>query len=157
MYSANDFFMRLVQCVFRQLILCFIFASGMAQPSIFSPKGIGGGGALFFPKINPSNDNEFYVSCDMSQLFHTSDYGKNYSQVHFSKLQVANTSTYEYTKDNNIAYCTFTIQQFLTVLKESTVNHALIYSISARLRPKLMTAYNSHLEIKAGRSVSLIP
>ena len=107
MYSANDFFMRLVQCIFRQLILCFIFASGMAQPSIFSPKGIGGGGALFFPKINPSNDNEFYVSCDMSQLFHSSDYGKTYSQVHFSKLQVANTSTYEYTKDNNIAYCTF--------------------------------------------------
>ena len=45
--------------------------------------------------------------------------------------------------------CIFTIQQFLTVLKESTVNHALIYSISARLRPKLMTA--------SGAIVALIP
>ncbi|MEI6753605.1 MAG: efflux RND transporter permease subunit [Paludibacter sp.] len=45
--------------------------------------------------------------------------------------------------------CIFTIQQFLTVLKDSTVNHALIYSISARLRPKLMTA--------SGAIVALIP
>jgi CzcA family heavy metal efflux pump len=36
--------------------------------------------------------------------------------------------------------CVFTIQQFLTALKSSTVDHALSYSISARLRPKLMTA-----------------
>lgn len=45
--------------------------------------------------------------------------------------------------------CIFTIQQFLTALKNSTVNHALIYSISARLRPKLMTA--------SGAIVALIP
>jgi len=45
--------------------------------------------------------------------------------------------------------CIFTIQQFLTILKNSTVNHALIYSISARLRPKLMTA--------TGAIVALIP
>jgi len=36
--------------------------------------------------------------------------------------------------------CIFTIQQFLYELKGSTVNNALIYAISARLRPKLMTA-----------------
>lgn len=34
----------------------------------------------------------------------------------------------------------FTIQQFLTMLKNSDVNGALSYAISARLRPKLMTA-----------------
>ncbi len=34
----------------------------------------------------------------------------------------------------------FTIQQFLTELKKSNVSGALIYAISARLRPKLMTA-----------------
>jgi heavy metal efflux system protein len=34
----------------------------------------------------------------------------------------------------------FTIQQFLSALKNSTVNSALIFAISARLRPKLMTA-----------------
>lgn len=34
----------------------------------------------------------------------------------------------------------FTIQQFLTELKKSTITNALVYAISARLRPKLMTA-----------------
>lgn len=79
----------------------------IAQPSTFSPKGIGGGGALFFPTINPANDNEFYVSCDMSELFHSTDFGNSYSQVHHSKLQVFNTSTYQFTNDPNIAYSTF--------------------------------------------------
>jgi len=90
-----------------QLMLCIIITAASGQSSLFSPKGIGGGGALFFPKINPANDNEFYVSCDMSELFHSTDYGKSYSQVHFSKLQVFNTSTYEYTNNTNIAYCNF--------------------------------------------------
>lgn len=78
-----------------------------AQPSSFTPRGIGGGGALFFPTVNPINDNEFYVSCDMSELFHTKDFGKSYSQVDYSKLQVFNTSTYEFTIDPNIAYNNF--------------------------------------------------
>ncbi len=34
----------------------------------------------------------------------------------------------------------FTIQQFLSELENNTVSGALIYAISARLRPKLMTA-----------------
>jgi Cu/Ag efflux pump CusA len=45
--------------------------------------------------------------------------------------------------------CIFTIQQFLFELKRSTLNHALIYAISARLRPKLMTA--------TGAIVALLP
>ncbi len=78
-----------------------------AQPTSFSPKGIGGGGALFFPKINPANDNEFYVSCDMSELFHSTDFGNSYSQIHHSKLQVSNTTTYEFTTNSQIAYCSY--------------------------------------------------
>jgi len=57
--------MKLKSFVFMQLMLCLIFIAASGQPSLFTPKGIGGGGALFFPKINPANDNEFYVSCDM--------------------------------------------------------------------------------------------
>lgn len=78
-----------------------------AQPSAFSPRGIGGGGALFFPSINPANDNEFYVSCDMSELFHSRDFGDQYDQIPFTKLQVFNNSTYEFTNDPNVAYCNF--------------------------------------------------
>jgi len=45
--------------------------------------------------------------------------------------------------------CIFTIQQFLFELKKSSVLQALSYAISARLRPKLMTA--------TGAIVALIP
>jgi len=45
--------------------------------------------------------------------------------------------------------CIFTIQQFLYELKTTTINHALVFAISARLRPKLMTA--------TGAIVALLP
>jgi len=88
-----------------QVFLCLFYFTLVAQPTIFTPKGVGGGGALFFPRINPANDNEFYVSCDMSELFHSTDFGNSYAQVHHSKLQVSGTSTYEFTNNANIAYC----------------------------------------------------
>jgi hypothetical protein len=94
----------------RNIFIIFSFSlaisiTALSQPSSFTPKGIGGGGSLFFPTINPADDNEFYVSCDMSELFHSTDFGNTYSQIHYSKLQVFNTSTYEFTNDPNIAYC----------------------------------------------------
>jgi hypothetical protein len=89
------------------LLLCLFISTSIAQPLTFTPRGIGGGGALFFPKINPANDDEFYISCDMSELFHSTDFGNSYSIVHHSKLQVFNTSTYEFTNNPNIAYCNF--------------------------------------------------
>ena len=92
------------------LIIAALVISGLqaiAQPASFLPRGIGGGGALFFPRINPANDNEFYVSCDMSEMFHSTDFGTTYSQIHFSKLQSFNISTYEYTNNPSIAYCNF--------------------------------------------------
>ena len=90
--------------LFVLLILC---SAGYSQPASFSPKGIGGGGALFFPKINPASDNEFYVSCDMSELFHSTDFGNSYTQIPHTKLQVFSTSTYEFTNNPNIAYSNF--------------------------------------------------
>ncbi|MGC4103932.1 T9SS type A sorting domain-containing protein [Ferruginibacter sp.] len=77
----------------------------MAQPTNWLPRGVGGGGSMFYPTINPANDNEFYVTCDMSQLFHSTDFGSSYTQVPFTKLQTGNISTYEFTNNNNVAYC----------------------------------------------------
>ena len=96
-----------IRFLFTCLFYCFSLVTTIAQPVSFSPRGIGGGGALFFPSINPANENEFYISCDMSELFHTTDFGLSYSQIHFSKLSVFNTSTYEFTNDPNIAYSNF--------------------------------------------------
>lgn len=87
--------------------LLFVMLQAIAQPVSFLPRGIGGGGALFFPRINPGNDNEFYVSCDMSEMFHSTDYGNSYGQLHFSSLQSLNVSTYEFTSNPLIAYSNF--------------------------------------------------
>jgi hypothetical protein len=93
--------------VLLQVLLFQASFTTIAQPISFTSGGIGGGGSLYQPKINPANDNEFYVSCDMSELFHSTDFGNTYSQVHHSKLQVFGYSTYEFTSDPNIAYCNF--------------------------------------------------
>lgn len=93
------------------LIVIFLFSIFLfpvpltAQPALWQPRGVGGGGSMFWPSINPANDNEFYVTCDMSQLFHSTDFGNNYTQVPFTKLQTGNRSVYEFTNNNNIAYC----------------------------------------------------
>lgn len=90
------------------LLTCILLISihlAVAQPASFQPRGVGGGGSMFYPTFNPANDNEFYVTCDMSQLFHSTDFGNSYTQVPFTKLQTGNISTYEFTNNNNIAYC----------------------------------------------------
>ncbi len=87
--------------------MCLFVLTMQAQPSSFYPRGIGGGGSLYFPSINPANDDEFYVSCDMSGLFHSIDFGNSYSLVDFQKLQVFGNSTYEFTNDPDFAYCNF--------------------------------------------------
>ena len=99
--------MKKVVTLFPLFLLCIFYSATFAQTSSFTPKGIGGGGALFFPKINPANDNEFYVSCDMSQMFHSTDFGNSYTQIHHTKLQAFNTSTYEFTINPLIAYSNF--------------------------------------------------
>jgi photosystem II stability/assembly factor-like uncharacterized protein len=88
-------------------IILMAATTAFSQPASFYSRGIGGGGALFFPSINPANENEFYVSCDMSELFHSADFGISYSQVDFQKLQVFGTSTYEFTDDPDVAYSNF--------------------------------------------------
>jgi hypothetical protein len=101
-------------CLFQVLL-------SVAQTSSFITHGIGGGSALFFPKINPANDDEFYISCDMSELFHSSDFGQTYSQIHFSKLQVFNTSTYEFTNIAQQHMAILTIEMKGTQLKPQMV------------------------------------
>jgi photosystem II stability/assembly factor-like uncharacterized protein len=89
------------------ILLSVLCLAGVSQPTSFSPKGIGGGGSLYFPSINPANDSEFYVSCDMSEMFHSTDFGDSYSEFPYTSLQVFATSTYEFTDNSSIAYSNF--------------------------------------------------
>lgn len=76
----------------------------MAQPASFSSRGIGGGGALFSLSINPANNSEYYVSCDMGELFHTTDYGDSYSQVNFQQVVGGHNSKVCYTSTTGLLY-----------------------------------------------------
>lgn len=84
-----------------------IFISGqlVSQNITFQPRGVGGGGALFAPSINPANDNEYYVGCDMSELFHTGDFGNTYTLKHFQGIQGGHNSKVCFTNNPNVLYC----------------------------------------------------
>src|ERR1035437_9691053 len=90
-----------------KLVLCSLFLFGsmvMAQPTSFSSRGIGGGGALFALSINPANSNEYYIACDMGEVFHTTNFGANYSQVNFQELMGGHNSKVCFTSTSGLLY-----------------------------------------------------
>ncbi|MEP7234078.1 MAG: hypothetical protein ABI778_02165, partial [Ignavibacteriota bacterium] len=72
-----------------KLILAVLFSSSasLAQPTQFSSRGPGGGGALFASSFNPTDPNEIYIGCDMSEVFHTTDLGVSWNNVDFRQIQ----------------------------------------------------------------------
>ncbi len=72
-------------------VLSLLQTQCLAQPTNFQSRGPGGGGALFLPSFNPGVPGELAISCDMSQSFRTTDYGRSWSQTPFRELQTFNT------------------------------------------------------------------
>jgi hypothetical protein len=70
----------------------------------WEPRGVGGGGALFAPSINPDNDDEFYVGCDMGELFHTTDFGNSYETLNFNYISGGTNSIVGFTKNSQIRF-----------------------------------------------------
>jgi Secretion system C-terminal sorting domain len=105
----------------KLIILSLLLFSGIgiAQPTSWQPVGIGGGGALFSPSINPSNPNEIYMGCDMTSLFKTTTQGSKWVELPFQQIQGGLFSEVQFTKDPTIRYC---------------VNHAAKDNVD-RLRP----------------------
>jgi photosystem II stability/assembly factor-like uncharacterized protein len=101
------------------LFICIIYCSFnlLSQPDSWNSRGIGGGGALFAPSINQGNTNEFYISCDMSELFHTTNFGSTYSQVHFSQFTGGHNSKVCYTSTPNLLYSISYINDIGTPVK----------------------------------------
>lgn len=84
---------------------CLMFISSViAQPATFQSRGVGGGGALFSPSFNPSNPNEFYIACDMSELFHTANVGQVYDQVHFNEFVGGHNSKVAFTNTSGLLF-----------------------------------------------------
>lgn len=76
-----------------------------SQTMHWSSRGVGGGGSLYSPSINPAKDDEFYVGCDMSGLYHTTDFGVSYSLMDFRQIQGGHDARVCYTSDPNRRYC----------------------------------------------------
>ena len=91
--------------MFIKVIFILLFLQlAYSQPSTWISKGIGGGGAMFAPSINPANDNEYYVGCDMSELFHTTDFGASYVTMSHLNIQGGHNSTVRFTNNPLIMY-----------------------------------------------------
>jgi hypothetical protein len=91
-------------CLLLFLLFIFLMLNAQTPPGSWAPKGIGGGGALFCPVFSPHNSNEFYMSCDMGELFYTPDLGVTWDQVHFREVSASSFSQVFFTNDVNILY-----------------------------------------------------
>ena len=89
-------------CVLAQCLLCAPLVGQV--PTSWTSRGVGAGGALYSPSINPANDSDYYVACDMSELFHTVDYGNSYIVVPFTQEQGGHDAAVRFTNNPNIAY-----------------------------------------------------
>jgi photosystem II stability/assembly factor-like uncharacterized protein len=93
--------------LFMSLVLgsmCFIPSAWAAQPSQFVSKGPGGGGALFAPSFSPFVPGEMYIACDMSEVFHSTNYGTTWSVVDFWQIQGGRQAIVQFTSDPNVRY-----------------------------------------------------
>jgi hypothetical protein len=76
-----------------------------AQPSVWVPRGPGGGGALFAPTFSPHQPAEAFVSCDMGGLYHTGDLGASWSLLDFRQIRGSGQGCQvQFTSDPDILY-----------------------------------------------------
>ncbi len=94
------------KALYQFIIIILLSQLSFAQkyPQKFESRGIGGGGALYVPSINPYNNDEIYISCDMSELFHSTNFGKNFEIVNFQRLQTSHQSKMRFTSNSQILY-----------------------------------------------------
>jgi len=100
--SLTDLFLH--SATWTILTISTTFTPLQSQPAAWQSRGVGGGGALFSPSLNPGNPDEYFVACDLSALFHTTDYGQHYSLVHFTELQGGHNSKVCYTATPGLLY-----------------------------------------------------
>ena len=92
------------QSLFFPLFLLLFSFLLSAQPSLWMPKGIGGGGSLFAPSINPHQTDEVFIVCDMSEMFRTENAGQSWKPLYFDDFRGVTSASMQFTSDPNILY-----------------------------------------------------
>lgn len=101
-------------------ISCLLLtATAFSQPTSFASRGVGGGGALFSPSINPANPSEYYIACDMSELFHTTNLGVSYNQVDFNQFNGGHNSKVCFVASSYLRYSISYINDIGTPVKST--------------------------------------
>ena len=73
-------------------------------PRRFEPRGVGGGGALFGPTISPIDPDELYVGTDMTDLYHSVDFGAHWDTIPFTVVQGDSFTSTQFTADPALLY-----------------------------------------------------
>ncbi len=75
------------------------------QVLTWNPAGMGGGGALFLPSFDPHHRQDLYLSCDMGEIFHSTDLGISWSVPDFRQIGGGDViGRIAYTSDPNVMY-----------------------------------------------------
>src|SRR5689334_16468021 len=90
-----------------------------AAPSQWNSRGPGGGGALFAPSFNPYSAGELYLACDMSEVFHTTNYGTTWNVVDFRQMQGNRQAIAQFTSNPLVIYAIDFTGDLMTPTKSS--------------------------------------
>ncbi len=85
--------------------LFYIKSSPAEIPQMWVSVGPGGGGALFAPSFSPHSPDELFTACDMSEMFHTTTLGQEWTTLPFQKIQGGRQSRVQFTSNPLILYC----------------------------------------------------
>jgi hypothetical protein len=94
-----------MKTIFFYVILA-ITSSAFAQqqPTSYASKGVGGGGAFYAPCINTTTSADFYVSSDMTGVYHSTTAGGSYSLTPHTQLQGGRFSVIRFTNISTTRY-----------------------------------------------------
>src|ERR1700684_398644 len=81
-----------------------VSSSPAAVPAQLAPRGPGGGGALFAPSFSPFSPGEMYLACDMSEVFHSTNYGTDWSVVDFWQIEGGRQAIVQFTSDPRVRF-----------------------------------------------------
>lgn len=95
-------------------------AQQTTQPDEWRSTGIGGGGALFACSINPVRTDELFISCDMSELYRSTNFGASWTTLDFRQINGGNrTGNIRFTSNPDLMY-TISVRGDYTVPVRST-------------------------------------
>ena len=96
--------MKIDSCIISMVTFWALVGAIQAQPSDWRSVGIGGGGALFSPSISPHNEQEIFIACDMTNLFHTTTAGKDWEILPFTEIRAFPETHVQFTTDPDILF-----------------------------------------------------